>query len=250
MSARRAHLAAVVCTAAVAPTAPAAAASPAAPRVETMVVGRHGEKLAAARVRTARTARARVAGVPCIVGAATPLAALLATPLSLRLKDFGSCSARARDAAGLFVTTVAGQRNRGSDGWVYKVGPRAGTAGAADLGGAFGDGHRLRSGQRVLWFWCVMGAKGCQRTLEVTPRSATVGPGEPVAVSVRARDDRGAAVAAAGARVTLGSARVTTDAAGNATLVAPPVAGGASLRATAPGLVRAFPERVTVTGGG
>ena len=79
-------------------------------------------------------------------------------------------------AAGLLVTGIGPDRNRGQRGWVYKVGRRAATAGAGDLGGPFGRG-RLRAGQRVTWFYCVR-AGDCQRTLEVR---AT--PGEPAASS-------------------------------------------------------------------
>ena len=39
------------------------------------------------------------------------------------------------------MTRIAGERNRGQDGWVYKVGRRAGTAGAADAAGPFGNGR-------------------------------------------------------------------------------------------------------------
>ena len=232
--------------------APAAHArtSAAAPRVETMVVGRQGEALSAARVRTARATRLVVGGRRCAVGAATPLAALAATPLALRFKDFGSCSpSRPRDATGLFVTTVAGQRNRGSNGWVYKVGSRAGTAGAADLGGPFGDGRRLRAHQQVLWFWCVMGAKGCQRTLVVTAARRSVRQDEAIVVTVTGNDDRGKAVPVAGARVTFQAGQAVTGPDGGATLPATEAtpAGGAAVSATAPGLVRSFPANVTVS---
>ena len=77
-------------------------------------------------------------------------------------RDFGACSASPRDAAGLLVTRIGPDRNRGQRGWVYKVGRRR-PAGAGDPGGAFGNG-RLRGGQRVIWFYCVRAAD-CQRTL-------------------------------------------------------------------------------------
>ena len=70
-----------------------------------------------------------------------------------------------RDSAGLLVTGIRSDRNRGQRGWVYKVGRRAATAGAGDTGGPFGRG-RLSAGQRVTWFYCVRAAD-CQRTLEV-----------------------------------------------------------------------------------
>lgn len=243
---------AVSVAAAGAAPAPAAAAGASPPLVETMVVGRAGELVSAPRARSARAIGRRVNGRRCAVGAATPLAVLLSTPASVRLKDFGSCSGRARDAGGLFVTSVAGQRNRGVDGWVYKVGARAGTTGAADLSGSFGNGRRLRAGDRVLWFWCRMRATGCQRTLEVKPATRSVRAGEPLTVTVSGNDDRGRGVAVAGAGVTFAGQRATTDSAGRATLTAPasPSASTATaeVQAVKPGLVRAFPVDVKVTG--
>ena len=237
--------------------APAGAGSPAVaavgspPRVETMVVGRRDELLSGPRARTARAARPRVGQRRCAVASATPLAALLATPLAVKFKDFGSCSARARDAGGLFVTAVGGQRNRGSNGWVYKIGSRAGTAGAADPGGAFGDGRQLRAGQRVLWFWCVLRARGCQRTLEVTAAQQTVRAGQSFGAKVTGYDDSGKGVAVAGARVSFDGAEEVTDGAGRAMLPATRVTanGAAGVRASKAGLVRGFPASVTVTNG-
>ena len=66
-------------------------------------------------------------------------------------------------------------RARGRDGWVYKVGNRSGSAGAADPGGSFGTGRTLRGGERVLWFWCVKDRRdACQRTLADAPRTPHV----------------------------------------------------------------------------
>ena len=85
---------------------------------------------------------------------ATPLAGLANSRVAtLRLRDFAACSKRSSDAGGLFVSGIGSDRNRGSDGWVYKVGNLLGTAGAADPSGSFGRG-RLRAGARVTWFWC------------------------------------------------------------------------------------------------
>src|SRR4051794_41826899 len=67
----------------------------------------------------------------CAVAAGTPLAALVRSgigPLSLR--DYGSCSNNPADAASLFVKGIGSDRNKGSDGWVYKAGNVLGTAGA------------------------------------------------------------------------------------------------------------------------
>ena len=114
-----------------------------------------------------RQATVTVAGRRCAVGDGTALAALVRSrPGRLRLRDFGACSTRPRDSAGLLVTGIRSDRNRGQRGWVYKVGRRAATAGAGDMSGPFGRG-RLRAGQRVTWFYCVRAAD-CQRTLELT----------------------------------------------------------------------------------
>ncbi len=75
----------------------------------------------------------RVGGRRCRVAAATPLAALLGAGAAGRIsgigvRDYGRCSrTRARDSASLFVTGIAGEGNRGRNGWVYKVGRRVGT---------------------------------------------------------------------------------------------------------------------------
>ena len=217
-------------------------------RVDVMVVGKSRMLAGAGRV-SARTATVRAAGRRCAVSASTPLAALAARArargLSYALRDFGSCSRRAADAAGLFVRRVGRDANRGRDGWVYKVGHRSGTAAAADPGGPFGSG-RLRGGQRVTWFWCRMGASGsCQRTLEITsPRRAA--RGGRITVRVRGYDDRGRGALVGGATVTLAGRRAVTDARGLATLTAPSRRGGAIVRATRGGLVPAFPERIAI----
>ena len=133
-----------------------------------MVVGKGRTLLEPATV-AARATTLRVAGRRCAVGAATPLAVLAAADRaggpSFALRDYGSCSRAARDAGGLFVTRVGPDRNRGRDGWVYKVGRRAGTTPAADPSGPFGTGRRIAAGARVVWFWCVLRTGGCQRTL-------------------------------------------------------------------------------------
>jgi hypothetical protein len=85
-----------------------------------------------------------------------------------------------------------------------------------------------------------MEADGCQRTLALSARP------EPGAVSVAARayDDRGRSVPAAGAGISAGAVAATADPAGNARLALP--AGRHELRASAPGLVPAFPVEVRV----
>ena len=153
--------------------------------------------------------------------------------------------APARDAGSLYVRRIGPDGERGSDGWVYKVGRRSGSGGAADPSGSFGDGRRLRAGQQGSWFWCVKdAADACQRTLE-TSAAASVAPGAPLAVTVRGYDEQGKGVRIAGATVTLGGATATTGADGVATVTAP-AAGRAVLQAAKPGLVQSFPRRIAV----
>jgi hypothetical protein len=224
-----------------------AAAQAAAPRVEAMVVGKGRTLLEPATV-VARATTLRVAGRRCAVGAATPLAVLAAVDRadgpSFALRDYGSCSRAPRDAGGLFVTRVGPDRNRGRDGWAYKVGRRAGTTPAADPSGPFGSGRRIAAGARVVWFWCVLRTGGCQRTLSVSaPRSAAAGAA--LTVTVTGHDDAGRGRPVAGATVALAGASAVTRADGTATLAAPAATGRHVLTATAPGLVRTFPEAVT-----
>jgi hypothetical protein len=238
----RRALAIVLATAAgVAPgAAPATAAT-----VQTMVVGKD-RVLRSPRAVTLRGRTVRVGGKPCAVARATPLAALLGTGLRVRLRDYGSCGRRTRDSGSLFVTQVGPDRNRGRDGWVYKVGRRAGTAGAADPAGPFGNGG-MRADDRVTWFWCVLSSSdSCQRTLEVTPASASVPAGSTLRVTVRGYDDSGRGVNVLGATVTLGSARAVTGTDGTATLTVPAATGRLRLSATHTSMVDAFPREVAV----
>jgi hypothetical protein len=234
---------AAACVIAVAVAAAAPAAAPAA-RVTTMVVGKQRVLREATSVRLVQR-RVKVGGHRCTVGAATPLGALAGLGLPLAVRDYyDACGRRPADAAGLFVTRIGAERNRGSDGWVYKVGRRAGSTGAADPSGPFGTGRRLRAGDRLLWFWCrTTRSGGCQRTLEAVPERAVVAPGETLRVTVRAYDDAGHAVPAAGAGVRLGTATAVAGADGVASV---PVAETGRLRlvATAPGAVRSFPGEV------
>ena len=164
--------------------APAGAAS-----VQLMVVGKTRVLREAGPVRL-KARSVRVGGRRCAVGRATPLSVLAGTRLKLRLRDYGACGRSARDAGSLYVRAVAGERARGAAGWVYKVGRRAGTTGAADPSGPFGRG-RLKRGARVLWFWCAQtGGEACQRTLEVSS-AGSVAAGGMLAVTVRGYDDNG-----------------------------------------------------------
>lgn len=202
-----------------------------------MVVFRDGRALTK-RVSTA-AATVTVAARRCAVGERTPLAALARSrPGPLRIRDFGACSASPRDAAGLLVTRIGQDRNRGQGGWVYKVGRRAATAGAGDPAGPFGHG-RLRAGQRVTWFYCVRAAD-CQRTLEVRATPTAGG----IVATVRAYDDAGDGVPVEGASVTAGAVTGVTAADGRVEIALAP--GTHRVMARKEGLVRSFNERVEV----
>ncbi len=171
---------------------------------------------------------------------------LAATKLKLGFRDYGSCGKRPADAGGLYVTKVAGEREKGRGGWVYKVGRKAGTTAAGDPSGPFGTGKRLRNGQKVTWFWCQLKTTGtCQRTLEAVPDRTDAAAGETLRVTVRGYDDFGKGTAVQGATVRLGSATAVTGAGGVATLT---VAGSGRqrLQAERAGMVRAFPRVVAV----
>jgi hypothetical protein len=223
--------------AAVAVLAPPAAA---APRINQMVVFRDGHARVAHPSMAATTAK--VGRKRCAVAAATPLAALVRSGIGpLRLRDYGSCSRRPGDAGSLFVAAIGSDRNRGSDGWVYKAGNVLGTAGAADPAGPLGRG-RLRAGARVTWFWCHVTSRdnGCPQTLVV---AVTPGNGS-LTVRVRRYDDRGKGAGAAGATVHAGSASATTGSDGIARLRVP--SGRYSVFADQPGRVRSFPVAAEV----
>jgi hypothetical protein len=224
----------------------AAPAGAGAASVELMVVGKQRVLREAAPVKL-RARSVRVRGRRCAVGRATPLSVLAGTRLRMRVQDYGSCGRSPADAGALYVTQVGPDRRGGPRGWVYKVGRRAGTTGAADPSGPFGTGRRLRDGQRVLWFWCVQDrVTGCQRTLEARPERPTVAPGAPLRVTVRGYDDNGRGVPAAGALVRLGGAQALTGADGVATVTAPAEPGPLALTAERHGMVRSFPRRVVV----
>jgi hypothetical protein len=214
------------------------AAGAAAPKVKQLVVFRSGEALQ--RTTSTRQATVTVARRGCAAGDGTALAALVRSqPGQLRLRDFGACSANdPRDSAGLLVTRIRSDRNRGQRGWVDKVGRRAATAGAADTGGPFGRG-RLRAGQRVTWFYCVRAAD-CQRTLGV--RTTPMAGG--IVATVRGYDDAGDGVPIEGATVSASGVTGLTAADGRVQMVLPP--GTHRLVARKDGLVRSFTERVEV----
>jgi hypothetical protein len=222
----------------------AAAPAPAlAAEVEVMVVGKDRVLRGPADVRL-KQRTVKVRGRRCRIGAATPLSALVATRLRLVLRDYGRCGRDWRDAGRLYVRGVGRERERGRAGWVYKVGRRSGTTGAADPSGPFGTGRRLRDGDRVTWFWC-RAAGDCQRTLEVRPDRDSAAAGEAIRVIVRGYDELGRGVAVEGATVRLGSATAVTGGDGTATLTAGDP-GRVALEAEREGMVPAFPAEVRV----
>jgi hypothetical protein len=226
----------IICgLAAMALASPPAAA--AAPKVKQLVVFRSG--LALQEMTGTGITTVRVGGRHCAVGRGTPLAALVRSrPGTLRVRDFGRCSAQFRNSAGLLVTGIRSDHNRGQRGWVYKVGHRAGTAGAADPGGPFGHG-RLRAGQRVTWFYCLRAAD-CQRTLELKT-SPTAGG---IVVTVRGYDDAGDGVPIEGAIVRSAGVTGLTGVDGRVQMALP--SGTHRVVARKDGLVRSFTERVEV----
>jgi hypothetical protein len=192
----------------------------------------------------------RVGGRSCAVAAGTPLSVLAALRRaggpSFALRDYGRCGSSPRNSGQLFVYALDGERNRGQNGWEYKVDGVSGTTGAGDPSGPRGDGRRLRTGSQVLWFWCVAFAGGCQRTLHLTAGVSTASRGGSLPVTVTGYDNEGRAAPMGGAIVTLGTDFASTSAAGTATLVAPSVPGSYVLSARKSGLVGSFPETIVV----
>ncbi|HYH58346.1 MAG TPA: hypothetical protein VD790_03880 [Thermoleophilaceae bacterium] len=226
-------MAAVALTAAIAATP--AAAKP--PRFDQLVVFPNGD--AATQTVRAKATRVRTARRRCRVPRATPLAALVRSRVpKVRVRDFsGTC-----DPASLFVRSIAGRRNLGQRGWVYKVGNRQGTTAASDPAGPFGSG-RITRRARVIWFYCVFGEGGCQRTLGLRVREKGDGS---VSVRATAYDDegRGAPVKNAAVRSGDGDVLARTDAQGRASLDLDP--GRHRLHVTKRGHIRSFDQRVRV----
>ena len=227
-------------------TTAAARSSGRAARVQVMVVGKSGTVVEAVTLQ-ARPAVVRASGRACKVNGSTPLAALVAAldkrRIGRHVRDFGACERRnARSSGQLFVDRIGRERNRGQDGWVYKVNDLARDVGAADPAGP-----RLRNGNRVLWMYCVMEAatSSCQRSLRVAPSKADGPPGSTLRLLVEGYDDRRRKAPVAGATVTLGPVSAVTDASGHASLVRP-AAGTYTLAATAPGALPSFPVKVKV----
>lgn len=106
------------------------------------------------------------------------------------------------------------------------------------MSGPFGNG-RLRTGQRVTWFYCVR-ATDCQRTLDLRVKPMAGG----AVATVRGYDDAGDGVPVEGARVSAAGASGLTGADGRVQLALP--SGAHAVVARKEGLVRSFKERVEV----
>jgi hypothetical protein len=220
-----------------------------APRVQSMIVGTGGRVISSARTVAATAGAVQVDRRSCGVDGGTPLAALLALRRAggpgFALRDYGHCSASPANSGELFVYSLDGETNRGQSGWEYKVDDVSGSTGAADPSGPEGNGRRLRSGERVLWFWCQASGTGCERTLEVSAASS-VSAAHALTVTVEGFDNEGRGVPVAGAIVTLGSDFASTAAGGRATLIAPSTRGSYQVSASRSGLVPSFPETIVV----
>jgi len=199
----------------------------ASPTVDAQLVDRAG-RVVGPRTVAVPALRVRADGRTCRLRAGLPIGVLRA--LKVPFGAEGSCSS-------LYVFEVRGQRERGAGGWVYKVDRRLpGVSASAPSG-------RLRSGQRVTWYWCRQ-AGACQRTLETRSTLA----GGRLRTTVTGLDDRGRGAAVSGARVSVAqrgaaTSTVTTGADGTATA---PVAAGAPVvvRATRGGMIPSFPEEI------
>lgn len=219
------------------------------PFVQVMVVGAGNVILFRATAISAPPTTVKTAHGNCAVAEGTPLGALAILNRfggpSFALRDYGHCTGSPADSGQLFVSSLDGETGHGQNGWEYKVNGRSGSTGAADPSGPFGNGHKIASGSKVLWFWCESFGGGCQRTLEVsTP--ASVGRGSSLGVKVVGYDNNGNPKPMSGARVTLGASSVLTGSSGRATLRAPSHGGSAVVHASRAGSVPSFPAIVNV----
>ncbi len=219
------------------------------PTVQVMIVGAGNIILRPAEALNVPVSTVTTSHGTCALAAGTPLAALAVLHRSggpaFSVRDYGHCNSSPSNSGQLFVYSLDGETNHGQNGWEYKVNGRSGTTGAADPSGPEGNGRKLASGSRVLWFWCQAFDGGCERTLEVSVPSS-VARGASFSVKVTGYDNEGHGQAMSGARVSLLSSSAVTSASGRATLRAPAKAGLYSVHATRTGSVPSFPEVVQV----
>jgi len=216
------------------------------PKVEVMIVGKQGKLLSAPRTVKAKSATVKASGRRCLVGASTPLAALVpaSKALSLSVKDFGSCSRdNAADAAQLFVNSIGGNRNRGADGWVYKLRNKIPSLGGGD------PLARVRQNDRLVWLYCVHDKAGhCPPTLQVAAPARAPAGGQ-VEVFASKVDDAGRKTPAPGARLRMGKQVAVTGAGGSAIMVVPTTPGKVAVEATANDAIASFPRTISVSAG-
>ena len=204
--------------------APAGSAHGAAPRVDAMVVGKTGWIVGPKSVRVSGTRVTR-----CRLRAGLPIGVLRELRQPFRAR--GSCRA-------LYVSEVRGEHEQGAGGWVYKVGRALPGRSASD------PSARLRTGQRVTWFWCRR-AGNCDRTLSTTGRSSN----GRMRITVNGYDDFGRGRRIAGATVIarrLGTSTRSTYRTGRDGTVLIRVRPGSTYRidSRASGLIRGFPNDV------
>jgi hypothetical protein len=215
-----------------------------------MIVGNGASILSRAQTVAPSATTVHVGERRCAVAAGTPLAVLAAVRRrggpGFALRDYGRCGSSPLNSGQLFVYSLGGERNRGQNGWEYKVEHVSGSTGAGDPTGPRGDGRRLRSGVRVLWFWCNAFAGGCQRTLGVASAASSVAPGARLSVTVTGYDNEGRGAPVVGAIAAFGSDSASTGAGGSVALIAPRRPGRYALSATRAGLVPSFPETIVV----
>ncbi len=205
---------------------------------ELLVVGRT-KTLSGPRAVKAGADHVKVGGRRCAVAARTPLAALLDARLKLSLRDYGACGRQAAAASGLYVRGVAGEQENGR----RRLGLQARAPDAVQRSGRPGVAH-ARPGAVVL---VPAGQTGCQRTLDTMTLADVGAAGEVLDVQVRAYDDQGKGIPAAGATVSVGdSASAVADADGVAHVTLGPETGTLDVVATAPRWVRSFPDPVEV----
>jgi hypothetical protein len=201
-------------------------------------------KTSAAVVR-ARPTLVEAGARTCRVGASTPLAALAALlrkeDTGYAIRDYGRCSRTTATGSGqLFVRRIGTDSNSGNDGWFYKVNDRAPEVGAGD------PTARLRTGARLLWFYCVFdeGIRSCQRSLRIVPANGSAS-GD-LRVAVRGYDNAGHWVRVAGATVAIGPTTAVSGVDGLATLAANRGPGRYRITASKAGMIDAFPVTVAV----
>lgn len=203
-----------------------------APTVEQMVVFKSGR----ATVRTVKAAglRVSVGSRRASVRTGTPLAALeRSRPGRIGLRSF---------SGQLYVRSISSDRARGQSGWLYKVGNKLASAGAADPSGPFGSGL-LRTGQKVTWYYGSLEGVSGPRTLTLKV-SAGPAPGTARA-SVRSYDDEGRGRPEPGVTVKVAGGGSTTTATDGSAVVAAST-GLRRFTATKATLIRSFPVKATV----